>query len=689
MLLLTLLFSNVLPSANIVWAEGGVSNLSVENRSDDGVHMLGMNRESTSVIPANAVIRFNIGLLNIDENQVKPINEDSVEFWSNEAINAVVDLDVSGENVKIDKPHVRIKVKKEAVITKPEFAASQFARESNVSEDNDYYICDYLFNQLAGGQHLTFPFPFRFDPNTNVKTGDKTVVEAEFLVPEGANETAAYQARKEFKAKVAGIATDLDWDLGNEYKNDLKEEHPKPIRYARVQVKNLTETVLPQGTTQLLRLTPWEYIDLPTEISGRVGYTIPKNVTFKFIFDNDYLDSISGAEKIDDETAISKRVMQWTDTHATVLADGSRVNQPGWFTGHYIYLKNVPLNQEIPIKIEYYINYEEDGQKLLDTKTIYIQLDPVEFRNGGIVRFHRVGDRDWFHGDLARINPEEADIPVESANAKFYAFFNDKLYYIKEDMMNQGMLFSNEIWNENNGSEPGKTNGGMVTEIKEIKAELKSEGEYFKSLIFSSFNGNSEEDKNKAKIMMALTYLNRYYGIEYGDFNIKNMMMFKPDFYAKTPSVIDRLIRIGSQEKNLKDDRTQDAYREIIAGDTGKGDLRSFLDYNMRLFTNDTDLNDWFIHSAKNVYVVEPETTNPDFKNKRHRVFDGLNNNMHARMILPLLNLKKAHIFMISTYNTMAYSSFEKYGKNTEAEREAFKERINYVAKAQQMKQLT
>ena len=191
-------------------------------------------------------------------------------------------------------------------------------------------------------------------------------------------------------------------------------------------------------------------------------------------------------------------------------------------------------------------------------------------------------------------------------------------------------------------------------------------------------------EDNKAKIMMALTYLNRYYGIEYGDLNIKNMMMFKPDFYGKTPSVIDRLIRIGSQEKNLKGDRTQDAYREIIAGDTGKGDLRSFLEYNMRLFTNDTDLNDWFIHSAKNVYVVEPETTNPDFKNKRHRVFDGLNNNMHARMILPLLNLKKAHIFMISTYNTMAYSSFEKYGKNTEADREAFKQRINEVAKAQQ-----
>ena len=191
-------------------------------------------------------------------------------------------------------------------------------------------------------------------------------------------------------------------------------------------------------------------------------------------------------------------------------------------------------------------------------------------------------------------------------------------------------------------------------------------------------------EDNKAKIMMALTYLNRYYGIEYGDLNIKNMMMFKPDFYGKTPSVIDRLIRIGSQEKNLKGDRTQDAYREIIAGDTGKGSLRDFLEYNMRLFTNDTDINDWFIHSAKNAYIVEPETTTEEFKNKRHRVFDGLDNDVHARMILPLLNLKKAHIFMISTYNTMAYSSFEKYGKNTEADREAFKQRINEVAKAQQ-----
>ncbi|VLT67376.1 zinc metalloprotease ZmpD [Streptococcus pneumoniae] len=191
-------------------------------------------------------------------------------------------------------------------------------------------------------------------------------------------------------------------------------------------------------------------------------------------------------------------------------------------------------------------------------------------------------------------------------------------------------------------------------------------------------------DENKAKIMMALTYLNRYYDIKYGDMTIKNLMMFKPDFYGKSVDLLDFLIRIGSSERNIKGDRTLDAYRDMIGGTIGKSELHGFLDYNMRLFTNDTDLNDWFIHAAKNVYVSEPQTTNPDFVNKRHRAFDGLNNGVHNRMILPLLTLKNAHMFLISTYNTMAYSSFEKYGKYTEAEREAFKDKIKEVAHAQQ-----
>ena len=192
-------------------------------------------------------------------------------------------------------------------------------------------------------------------------------------------------------------------------------------------------------------------------------------------------------------------------------------------------------------------------------------------------------------------------------------------------------------------------------------------------------------DDNKAAVLLGLSYLNRYYGVKFDDFNIKELMLFKPDFYGKNVNVLDFLIKVGSKESNIKGDRTLEAYRETIGGVIGIGELNSFLDYNMRLFTSDTDLNDWFIKATKdNVYIVEPKTTTPEFADKKHRAYEGLNNDVHGKMILPLLNLKDAHMFLISTYNTMAYSSFEKYGKNTAEEREAFKAEIDKVAKGQQ-----
>lgn len=191
-------------------------------------------------------------------------------------------------------------------------------------------------------------------------------------------------------------------------------------------------------------------------------------------------------------------------------------------------------------------------------------------------------------------------------------------------------------------------------------------------------------EDNKAKIMMALTYLNRYYGFKYNDMSIKDLMMFKPDFYGKNVSVIDRLIQIGSREHFLKGDRTQDAYRDVIAGATGKGNLNDFLTYNMKLFTEDTDMNVWYKKAISHTnYVVEKQSSNPDFANKKYHLYENLNNGEHGRYILPLLNTKKAHMFLISTYNTLAFSAFEKYGKNTEAEREAFKKEINLRAQEQ------
>ena len=248
----------------------------------------------------------------------------------------------------------------------------------------------------------------------------------------------------------------------------------------------------------------------------------------------------------------------------------------------------------------------------------------------------------------------------------------------------------------------GRTGGNKVNAIKDLYLEesFKEVKDNLNKLVKQLVENedhqlNTDEaakralikkiDDNKAAVLLGLSYLNRYYGVKFDDFNIKKLMMFKPDFYGKNVNVLDFLIKVGSKESNIKGDRTLEAYREAIGGVIGIGELNSFLDYNMRLFTSDTDLNDWFIKATKdNVYVVEPKTTTPEFADKKHRAYEGLNNDVHGKMILPLLNLKDAHMFLISTYNTMAYSSFEKYGKYTEAEREAFKKEIDKVAKAQQ-----
>ena len=191
-------------------------------------------------------------------------------------------------------------------------------------------------------------------------------------------------------------------------------------------------------------------------------------------------------------------------------------------------------------------------------------------------------------------------------------------------------------------------------------------------------------EDNKAKIMMGLTYLNRYYGFKYDEKSMKDIMMFKPDFYGKNVGVLDFLIKVGSREHNIKGNRTLEAYRETIGGTIGIGELNGFLNYNMKLFTEDTDINVWYKKAVSHTnYVVEKQSSNPLFANKKYHLYENLNNGEHSKYILPLLNTKKAHMFLISTYNTLAFSAFEKYGKNTEAEREEFKKQIDLRAQEQ------
>ena len=169
---------------------------------------------------------------------------------------------------------------------------------------------------------------------------------------------------------------------------------------------------------------------------------------------------------------------------------------------------------------------------------------------------------------------------------------------------------------------------------------------------------------NQSAIMLGLAYLNRYYGIRFADFNLKELMLFKPDFYGQNVDILDRLIELGSRESNLKGDQTHETFTRVLAKDTKSEDLHAFLDYNRQLLTTDKDMNDWFVNATKgHVYIAERASKNQEIANRKHRAYDNLNNWLHRNMILPLLNVKKAQMFLISNYNTITFGSADKSGK--------------------------
>ena len=169
---------------------------------------------------------------------------------------------------------------------------------------------------------------------------------------------------------------------------------------------------------------------------------------------------------------------------------------------------------------------------------------------------------------------------------------------------------------------------------------------------------------HQSAIMLGLAYLNRYYGIRFADYNLKELMLFKPDFYGQNVDILDRLIELGSRESNLKGDQTHETFARVLAKGTKTEDLHDFLDYNRQLLTTDKDMNDWFVNATKgHVYIAERASKNQEIANRKHRAYDNLNNWLHRNMILPLLNVKKAQMFLISNYNTITFGSADKSGK--------------------------
>ncbi|WNF68448.1 ZmpA/ZmpB/ZmpC family metallo-endopeptidase [Streptococcus suis] len=185
---------------------------------------------------------------------------------------------------------------------------------------------------------------------------------------------------------------------------------------------------------------------------------------------------------------------------------------------------------------------------------------------------------------------------------------------------------------------------------------------------------------DKEKIMFALAYLNRLYGIKYGDTNIKNIVLHHADFYKRQldtlgwlKSFTDKITKDTDQyyvsQQGYEDmyfDRltlanNAEIHKERFGALSSQlGTVRDFLEYNKKLFLGETDSRKWF-KEATNAFVYEiPSNANSSIDTSLYSHLGRIPR--YEKYYLPLLNIKeKDDIFVMSSMATVAFGGYGRY----------------------------
>ena len=111
---------------------------------------------------------------------------------------------------------------------------------------------------------------------------------------------------------------------------------------------------------------------------------------------------------------------------------------------------------------------------------------------------------------------------------------------------------------------------------------------------------------NKEAFLLGLTYLNRWYNINYDNINVKDLSAYKFDFFGNhNASTLDTIISLGkSGMNNLKAKNNYMAYDASLSEATGKRGLFNYLEGYRQLFLPDKSNNEWLKTNTK-AYIVE------------------------------------------------------------------------------------
>lgn len=238
-----------------------------------------------------------------------------------------------------------------------------------------------------------------------------------------------------------------------------------------------------------------------------------------------------------------------------------------------------------------------------------------------------------------------------------------------------------ELYLEEQFSKTKQNLGGSLKKLLSADAGLASDNSVTRGYLVDKIKNNKEA------LLLGLTYLERWYNFNYGQVNVKDLVMYHPDFFGKgNTSPLDTLIELGkSGFNNLLAKNNVDTYGISLASHHGTTDLFSALETYRKVFLPNTSNNDWFKKQTKS-FIVEEKSTIAEVKAKQKQagtkysigVYDRITSNTwkYRNMVLPLLTLPERSVFVISTLSSLGFGAYDRYRNS---EHKAGKDLNNFV----------
>ncbi len=182
-------------------------------------------------------------------------------------------------------------------------------------------------------------------------------------------------------------------------------------------------------------------------------------------------------------------------------------------------------------------------------------------------------------------------------------------------------------------------------------------------------------EANKEKILLGLSYINRFYNIDFGDTNIRDILAYNPSSFGKKEvTALDWLTHLGSMSYDeLRLTNSPKTFEKYFGKITDKPTLLDFLDYNRTTFTN-MDGDTWLKKATKAIVVEKASKEKPDEKVDLYtklttppEKYGAENRQIESRRqqnvatLLGLVNIKEPSVYAITNIATVTYGNIGTY----------------------------